>query len=266
MRGMDSIAKAVTPAPASASRTSGRVRGARNPTSTELGPRRAISSGVGGDTFTTTSAPQGSPIWAPASVNAASGSIAPSPAPDSTTTSMSRVASLRITSGTSPTRRSPSVVSTGTPTRMRAGTVSRSARGHLDAAIVVHGQGVVRRERRLVERARRRLDPGLVRARDEPHRLVIADLRRGHEARVAGQRLRGRPGPVEDGELLAPGPEAGEHPARARAGVDVAHRVVARRPQLAPGAHEHADGLVVHARVDAAARGDHPGLRVPVRH
>ena len=60
------MAKPVTPASRKLSATSGRVRGARNPTMVDSGFSRPISSAVGGFTFTTRSAGQGSPMVAPA--------------------------------------------------------------------------------------------------------------------------------------------------------------------------------------------------------
>src|SRR3954452_13609838 len=256
MRGIDSIANAVTPAPASASSTSARVRGARKPTSTESPVSLAISSGLGGETFTTTSEPHGAPIGAPASANAASGSIARSPAPDSTTTSRSRATSLRITSGTSPTRRSPSPLSFGTPTGMLPGTVPDSAGGDRDAAIVVHGERVARRQRRLVERPDGGLDARVVGSGDEPDGIAEVDLRGRHEAGAGAERVgRGALG-VEHVKALAVCAEAGPDAARLRAAVDAPDRLVALGAQLAPGPHEDPDRVVVRADVDAAARGD----------
>src|SRR5439155_983061 len=83
----------------------GNVSGARKPTRIEPSPSLPISSGVGAATFTTTSALHGSPIFAPASSNSASGISAASPAPDSTTTSTSFACRRLTTSGTIATRR-----------------------------------------------------------------------------------------------------------------------------------------------------------------
>src|SRR4051794_34670472 len=80
MRGIASMAKAVTPALFRASIVSGWVRGARNPMKTPSRLSLAISSVVGGVTLTTTSAPQTSGVTvAPASVKWESGISAPSP-------------------------------------------------------------------------------------------------------------------------------------------------------------------------------------------
>jgi hypothetical protein len=118
MRGIASIANAVTFASASARVVSADVSGARKPTRTEPSPSFPISSLVGAATLTTTSAFHGSPIFAPASSNSASGISAASPAPDSTMTSTSFAPRRLTTSGTMATRRSPSAVSLGTPTTM----------------------------------------------------------------------------------------------------------------------------------------------------
>ena len=123
IRGIASIANAVAPVCASAALPGPFVSGARKPTSTDSAPSRADSSGAGGATFATTSADQApSPSLAPAASNRASGIPAASPAPGSTTTSCPWPASLRTTSGTSATRRSPSAVSLGTPISTEAAT------------------------------------------------------------------------------------------------------------------------------------------------
>ena len=66
MRGIASMAKLVTPRSASARTVSEAVSGWRKPISTESGPRRAISSELGGATFATTSPEKPSPVDAPA--------------------------------------------------------------------------------------------------------------------------------------------------------------------------------------------------------
>src|SRR5690349_14889070 len=118
MRGIASMAKAVTPALASARVVSGEVSGARNAISTEPSGSVSISSDVGAVTRATTFAPSSaeSPcaMRAPASSNRASGISARSPAPLSTTTSCPFPVSRLITSGTSATRRSPPRDSFGT--------------------------------------------------------------------------------------------------------------------------------------------------------
>src|SRR4051794_10891333 len=127
MRGIASIAKAVTPALLSCSIVSGCVRGARNPTRTPSRRSLPTSSAEGGLTLTTTSADHTSPdSVAPASSKCASGIRAPSPAPGSTRTSRPLPTSRLITSGTSATRRSPGAVSFGTPTVMKGGEPSAS--------------------------------------------------------------------------------------------------------------------------------------------
>src|SRR4029079_10970867 len=135
MRGIASIANAVTLPSASARVVSGDVSGARNPTRIELSPSLPISSRVGATTFTTTSALHGSPILAPASSNSSSGISAASPAPDSTTTSTSFAPRRLTTSGTIATRRSPSAVSFGTPTIIGGGKVSERPRGSRPAPV-----------------------------------------------------------------------------------------------------------------------------------
>src|SRR5205814_1934653 len=77
------------------------------------------SPAVGDATLTTTSASHGLPIRAPASVYAASGKPAATPAPASTTTSMPSVRRPMV-SGTSATRCSSGAVSFGIPTRIAA--------------------------------------------------------------------------------------------------------------------------------------------------
>src|SRR5205085_1986211 len=135
MRGIASIAKLVTPAPASAFVVSPEVRGARCPISTWPLRRRPISSVLVTATCRTTSAPQAAsapPTSAPASLYSESGCPAPSPAPDSSATSRSDLRSEATMSGTSATRRSPSAVSLGTPILIgesRAAYAIRSARG-----------------------------------------------------------------------------------------------------------------------------------------
>ena len=127
MRGIASIANAVAPVRATAWLPAPLVSGARKPTRTLSVPSAAISPSCGGATFATTSACQApSPSVAPASANSASGIPAAAPAPGSTTTSWPWPTSLRTTSGTSATRRSPSTVSFGTPIRTSAGTYPRA--------------------------------------------------------------------------------------------------------------------------------------------
>ena len=121
MRGIASIAKLVTPASASAFEVSPAVSGARCPISTCPLRNLPISSPVGGATFTTTSAPNAAsapPTVAFASVYCSSGWPEPSPAPDSTMTSLCS-ARAPATSGISATLRSPAAVSFGTPIFIR---------------------------------------------------------------------------------------------------------------------------------------------------
>src|SRR3954452_18103497 len=127
MRGIASIAKAVAPVAAIAWMPSALVSGARKPISTDSGRRWPTSGSEGTPTFATTSAPHGSPPTAPAAVNRSSGRPVAAPAPGSTTTSWPCAVSLRITSGTSATRRSPGRVSLGTPIFTGAGTVANAA-------------------------------------------------------------------------------------------------------------------------------------------
>ena len=83
MRGIASIAKLVIPAAASALLVSAEVRGARWPISRWPVRSLPMSSTVGTATTVMISAPQGSPISAPASMYSESGCPAPSPAPAS---------------------------------------------------------------------------------------------------------------------------------------------------------------------------------------
>src|ERR1700751_659655 len=115
MRGIDSIANAVTPRAASRSIPSASVSGCRNPISTWPSCNRPTSASDGFCTFAPTSVAAHSPSCAPASSKAASGNEAALPAPRSTTTSKPEPASLPTVSGRSATRRSPSAVSLGTP-------------------------------------------------------------------------------------------------------------------------------------------------------
>src|SRR5579875_258522 len=119
IRGTASSAKLITPARASAATPSPLVSGWRNPISTAPLRRQAISSWLGGATLSTTSQPRASAALAtrraPACSNCSSPISAPAPAPRSTSTSCESPASLRTTSGTSATRRSPGAVSFGTP-------------------------------------------------------------------------------------------------------------------------------------------------------
>src|ERR1022692_557867 len=128
MRGIDSIAKAVALAAASALVVRGLVSGARKPIRTEPAPSRPISASVGGEILTTTSdchtSAASAVIRAPACAKTASGSSASAPAPFSTRTSTPLACDLATTSGTSATLCSPSAISFGTPTRMKAGKVS----------------------------------------------------------------------------------------------------------------------------------------------
>src|SRR5579862_218350 len=119
MRGIDSSANPYTPACASRSTPAVSVSGWRNAISAWPAWSRETSSALGAATFAISSAPQGSPIVAPASRYAASGKAAASPAPASTTTSMPSPRRPTV-SGTRATRCSPPAVSWGTPTRMRA--------------------------------------------------------------------------------------------------------------------------------------------------
>jgi hypothetical protein len=120
IRGIDSIANATTPRPASRSIPSRSVKGCKNPISTWPSRSRSASASSGFWTFATasTSAHGSSTIRPPASSYDASGNEAASPAPRSTSTSKPAGTSLPTTSGTSATRRSPGLVSLGTPIRM----------------------------------------------------------------------------------------------------------------------------------------------------
>ena len=126
--GIDSIANAVALTAASARVVWGLVRGAKKPIKIEPCPSSPISASLGGEIFTTTSERHSSPVSAvnraPASSKALSGKRASAPAPFSTRTSMPLAFNLATTSGTSATRCSPTAVSFGTPTRMKAGKVS----------------------------------------------------------------------------------------------------------------------------------------------
>src|SRR5580693_1995890 len=147
IRGIDSIANAVALAAASARVVCGLVSGARKPIRIDPAPSSAISASLGGEIFTTTSARQTSAesavICAPASTNAPSGSSAAAPAPLSTRTSMPLPFNLATTSGTSATLCSPTAVSFGTPTRMKAGKVSDLADGRQPERPVCQTRGVV---------------------------------------------------------------------------------------------------------------------------
>src|SRR6476659_5105338 len=126
MRGIDSSANAFTPAAVSRSTPALSVSGCKKAISTWPLRSRAVSSAVGVATFATTSAPQGSPICAPASVYAVSGNAAAAPAPASTITSTPSP-SRDTVAGTSATRRSPSLISFGIPSRIRRATLSETA-------------------------------------------------------------------------------------------------------------------------------------------
>ena len=119
IRGTDSSANAVTPRAASASTPAWSESGSRKAISSWPERSRSRSSADGLRTLTTPSASHGSPSVAPASVYASSGNDAASPAPCSTTSSNPAAASFPTVSGTSATRRSPSVVSRGMPTLIR---------------------------------------------------------------------------------------------------------------------------------------------------
>jgi hypothetical protein len=118
IRGIDSIAKAVTPREARRSIPSWSVSGWRKPISTWPSRSLPTSSSLGLRTLARRSATHGSPIDAPASVKDSSVNEAASPAPCSMTTSIP--SSLEMSSGTRATLRSPSAVSFGTPTFMDA--------------------------------------------------------------------------------------------------------------------------------------------------
>ena len=105
MRGIDSIANAVTPREPRRSMPSWSVSGWRKPISTWPSRSLPTSSSLGLRTLATRSAAHGSPIAAPASVNASSVNEAAVPAPCSTTTSIP--SSFATRSGTSATLRSP---------------------------------------------------------------------------------------------------------------------------------------------------------------
>src|SRR5205823_13890561 len=104
---------------------SGLVSGERKPISTLSPFRRPTSSSLGAATLTTTSASHAAAgseaMRAPACSYRASGIIAASPAPACASTSWPLPASLRTTSGTSATRRSPAAVSLGTAIFMAGG-------------------------------------------------------------------------------------------------------------------------------------------------
>src|SRR6478609_9484563 len=207
MRGIASIANAVTPARASALSVSGWVRGARKPTSTPPRRRRPISSSEGGATMTTTSAAHGSPIVAPASLYSASGISARSPAPDSTTTSTPLDFRRLTTSGTSATRRSPGAVSFGTPTFMRGAKLSDP----------------VRRGRLPRPDRQRPARQGGERLAGDPDRRLRARARvsdgpvRGHQRAQVPQR-RARSAPVHAAGIAARGEQRLDRP-RGRLGV-----------------------------------------------
>jgi hypothetical protein len=86
MRGTASMASTVMGRADSFSTNSGFSAGERRLTSVAPSRSAAISASVGAFTFSTTSACQGSPISAPASVYAASEKLEAAPAPGSTTT------------------------------------------------------------------------------------------------------------------------------------------------------------------------------------
>src|SRR3954454_5331430 len=270
MRGIDSMAKAVTPARFRASAFSGLESGARNPTYVCPSRSRATSSELGGATLTTTSAPQGSPIVAPASVNSSSGMRAAWPAPDSTTTSWSLADSFRTTSGTSATRRAPSAVSFGTPIRMR------KAREPIPSS---RSAALRRADRQAL--ARKRLDglPG------DPHGRLAARARVAHGAVAAHQRAqvghrRARTVAPHAARIAPRGEEALDRPCgRLRVGGAAApereaavgvlpscqepHRPPhGRGPAAAPGGHERLDGRT--GLVDAARRPPAQGAEAAV--
>src|SRR4051812_46387968 len=130
MRGIASIAKAVAPVAAIALAGPFAPSGLRKPISTDCLPSLEISPSRGGATLATTSAFQASSAetsFTPAASSVPSGMAADSPAPFSTSTSCPAALSLRATSGTMATRRSPSAVSLGIPILIGRGTVYERA-------------------------------------------------------------------------------------------------------------------------------------------
>src|SRR4051812_28970165 len=224
MRGIASMAIAVTPAEARGRTPSELVSGSRKPMRVAPWPSLATSSGVGGATLTTMSALQGSPIVAPASVYCSSGSRAPSAAPDSTITSCPLPVSLRATSGTMATRRSPAWVSFGIPILIRAaGTL---ASGHGTRASPAHGrrEAVVQRPRG--ERAGRRERPRVVHAGDGPGRLLVAQARGGDQPVAGAERARRRAAGGQERDAVGVQRRAGVDAAGARAALDLLERRV----------------------------------------
>src|SRR5690606_26904923 len=120
-RGTASTANARTPALRSAATPSVLVAGARRPTNTAPDASRSTSAGLGADTVSTMSAPQGSPSSAPARSYSSSSYHAPAPAPGSQTTRSPRSTSCCTWVGTSATLRSPGAVSATTPIRVGVG-------------------------------------------------------------------------------------------------------------------------------------------------
>src|SRR5688572_26208031 len=120
VRGIDSIANAMTPRAASLSIPSGSLSGARNPIRTVPGSSSATSSAVGRPTRTTAPAPAIASACetssAPAAAYSASANPAARPASRSTAKLKPDEASFATASGTSATRRSPAPVSFGTAT------------------------------------------------------------------------------------------------------------------------------------------------------
>ena len=240
MRGIASIAKLVAPLAAIALIPGPLVSGPRKPISTESLPSRAVSASVGAATLATTSAPHGSPIVAPASVNWASGVPAASPAPASTTTSWS-LPRRRTTSGESATRRSPSAVSLGTPTLTGAGTYTRRQVGCGVQLLTGRVRGQPGDEARAVGAVRRERRRGGRRGRGGGRRGLAARGLRAPCARGASAgAARGGPAPARrwrwrPGRPGRPGRAARGPPASAAAACGPAPSRPARSPRPASG-------------------------------
>src|SRR5688572_10959845 len=128
IRGTRSSARADTPASASCERRSALLAVGRGGMRTAPFDSRRASSAVGFWTLTTTPAPHGSPVVAPAFSKRSSGILACRPRPCSTTTPTPDLTRRAMLSGARATRRSPAVVSRGTPICMNRSSRGKSSR------------------------------------------------------------------------------------------------------------------------------------------
>src|SRR2546421_406181 len=202
MRGIDSIAKAITPDSWRRSIPCRSVSGARKPITTTPLCSAATWSGDGRTALTTISASSAlSTSCAPAPSYSASRKDAVAPALRSTSSSRPAAVSFATESGTSATRRSPAAVSRGMPTL-----TARNSKAGMFAVsrLLPHcsgGDGLhrpLRARRRVPDRRRRELGRAGTR-RDGAHRRgrarvagALLDRRRDRGGRGRGNRLRRR--------------------------------------------------------------------------